>query len=73
MGLLLGTRAFRAWRNTCTVGVADRHDVILPVGETDGSPLYDDGTHDTDASHAVSAPDSGKDVEGYKKLVEEMT
>ena len=31
--------------------VADRHDVILPVGETDGSPLYDDGTYDTDASH----------------------
>ena len=31
--------------------VADRHDVIFPVGETDGSPLYDDGTHDTAASH----------------------
>ena len=31
--------------------VADRHDVIFPVGETGGPPLYDDGTHDTDASH----------------------
>ena len=31
--------------------VADRHDVIFPVRETDGSPLNDDGTHDTDASH----------------------
>ena len=31
--------------------VADCHDVILPVGKTDGSPNYGDGTHDTDAPH----------------------
>ena len=69
MGLLFGTREFRAWRNTCTVGQG--LDRVLQFstgwsrrvrrrrpsrrdpssGETDGSPLYDDGTYDTDASH----------------------